>query len=282
MATTGQRRIVTTTSGELNRESGALQFRRLIGVDDLPRLDPFLTFHDMTDDGTDGDIAEFATHPHRGFVIVTHMIAGHMRHGGPTGDTGQLPSGAIQWLTAGRGIVHSERLEREAGAVRCTQLWLNLPARHKMDEPVCHTIEADSIPTVEPKDGVRIGIVAGAVGDVTGTIRDETTQAVYLDIALAEGASVVQDLPAGHAAFIYVLEGTVALGPEGATAVLRAGDLGVLSDGNAAALAAECPTRLLMVAGRPINETVVQLGPFVMNTQEEIQQAIADYKAGRF
>ena len=282
MTTSEERKVVKTVGGELSGESGALQFRRLIGIDALPRLDPFLTFHEITSDGTDGDILEFASHPHRGFEIVTHMFAGNMRHSDPLGNTGRLASGSVQWLTTGRGIIHSEKLERENGAVRCTQLWLNLPARDKMVEPVCSTIDAAGIPVVQPNEGARIGVIAGAVAGGVGPVQDTVTGAIYLDIELGEGARTVQDLPIGHAAFAYVLDGRVAIGPANERTTLPGGYLGVLSDGPAVTLAAEPFARLLLVAGRPIGEPVVQHGPFVMNTDEEIQQAIADYQEGRF
>lgn len=261
-------------------DGAGVKLNRVIGRPGLPDLDPFLLLDEFrSEDGADY-VGGFPDHPHRGFETVTYMLAGRMRHGDNQGNVGLLRPGSVQWMTAGRGIVHSEMPEQEDGLLQGFQLWVNLPARDKMTAPRYQDIEPEAIPTADAGPGARAKVIAGKVGDVAGAVETGATDPTYLDVALAPGAAWVQPVPAGHNAFVYVYEGSATVGG-GET--LRQGELGVLSDGEEIAVAAgEAAARLLIVAGRPLGEPIARHGPFVMNTQAEIRQAAEDYLAGRF
>jgi redox-sensitive bicupin YhaK (pirin superfamily) len=224
-------------------------------------------------------IAGFPSHPHRGFETVTYMLDGRMRHKDNHGNEGLMTPGSVQWMTAGRGIVHSEMPEQEAGLMRGFQLWVNLPAKDKMGQPRYQEFSAGHIPEVTLSAGVVVKVIAGRAGDVAGPVQQPATDPLYLDIGLDAGANFEQALASGHSAFAYVYEGEVAVGAElvgkGELVVLGAGD-GIAFTGKAA------KSRLILVAGKPIGEPVARYGPFVMNTQAEIMQAVQDYQAGRF
>jgi len=246
-------------------------------------LDPFLLLDEFRSDQADDYLAGFPNHPHRGFETVTYMLAGRMRHGDNQGNSGLLTAGSVQWMTAGRGIVHSEMPEQEDGLMWGFQLWVNLPAKDKMTAPRYQDIAPERIPEVELANGVKARVIAGQAGGATGPVQADATAAVYLDLRLAPGAQTEIELPAGHNAFAYVYEGQARIGDSSRSDLLR-GDLGVLERGGERVRieAPQAAARLILVAGKPFNEPVAKYGPFVMNTQQQIVQAIEDFRAGRF
>ena len=276
------RTITRRVRGIPTSDGAGVKLTRVIGQPALDTLDPFLLLDEFGSDSATDYIAGFPDHPHRGFETVTYMLDGRMRHRDNHGNSGLLESGSVQWMTAGRGIVHSEMPEQEHGLMRGFQLWVNLAAKDKMSNPRYQDIAPEKIPTVEPAPGARVRVVAGTQFGVTGPVSGIAIDPVYLDVALEPGASLSVPLPAGHSGFAYVFEGSaVHIGAE----VLGVRELGVLSPGDAVELAvpADAPAaRILLVAGRPLNEPVARYGPFVMNTPEQIVQAMQDYQAGRF
>ncbi|KGO99294.1 pirin family protein [Novilysobacter defluvii] len=282
--TTEFARVGRVVPGMPTSDGAGVRLTRLIGTPQLPQLDPFLMLDEFGTDRAEDYLAGFPDHPHRGFETVTYMLDGRMRHRDNKGNEGVLVPGSVQWMTAGRGLVHSEMPEQEEGRMRGFQLWVNLPARLKMTEPRYQEFAPEKIPVVRPADGVEVKVVAGRVGDVQGPIDQPATEPVYLDVALAAGAAWEHVLPEGHNAFACVFEGRVSVGAGGQGRELAAPTLAVLDGGPAVRLQATAaePARVLLVAGRPLGEPVARHGPFVMNTQQELVQAFQDYQAGRF
>lgn len=280
-AGTGARSVTRTVRGRATNDGAGVRLNRVIGTPALPRLDPFLMLDEFRSDDASDYIAGFPDHPHRGFETVTYMLAGRMRHRDNKGNSGLLTAGSVQWMTAGRGIVHSEMPEQENGLMWGFQLWVNLPARDKMTAPRYQDIPPESIPVVEISEGVRVKVIAGEVNGTAGPVTAVATEPVYLDVELQPGASYSAELPATHHGFVYVYEGTASIGTP-AERMVR-GELSVLGDGESVTLAAarEETARLLLVAGKPLGEPVAHYGPFVMNTEEELRQAIEDFQAGR-
>jgi redox-sensitive bicupin YhaK (pirin superfamily) len=267
-------------------DGAGVKLRRSLGQSQDARLDPFLMLDHFSTDNADDYIAGFPAHPHRGFETVTYMLDGHMRHEDHLGHTGELKSGGVQWMTAGRGIVHSEMPQQDRGRMRGFQLWLNLPAKEKMKPAAYRDIQPDEIPVVELNGGGRARVIAGTLDvdgrQTRGPIQGLTTDPLYLDIELPAGASFTHVVHAGYGAFVYPFEGSVDVGPAGKARRLKTHDAGVLSDGDEVTLTAGPEgARVIILAGRPLREPVVQYGPFVMNTREEIEQAIRDYQSGR-
>jgi quercetin 2,3-dioxygenase len=230
-------------------------------------------------DDPDDYLAGFPAHPHRGFETVTYMLDGHMRHEDNHGNTGDLGPGDVQWMSAARGIVHSEMPQQTEGRMRGFQLWLNLPAKEKMKPAAYRDIASKDIPILSLNGNVKVKVIAGTLGDTTGPIRGGSTDAHYFDVHLAPHAAFAGALPAGHSAFVYAYEGEALVGEERTPLARRSA--GLLSAGEEIRLAAgEQGARVLVLAGKPLREAVVQYGPFVMNTREEIEQAIADYQSG--
>ncbi|MDA0224660.1 MAG: pirin family protein, partial [Proteobacteria bacterium] len=216
---------------------------------------------------------------HRGFETVTYMLAGRMRHGDNQGNTGLLGPGSVQWMTAGRGIVHSEMPEQEDGLMQGFQLWVNLPAKDKMTAPRYQDIAAERIPEVDAGPGARVRVIAGDFGAARGPVEAPATAPLYLDIRLDAEARLEVAVPLAHNAFIYVYDGAAAVSERGVTK----GELAVLGEGDAVTLMATASAaRLILVAGQPLGEPVARHGPFVMNTREELHQAVRDYSEGRF
>jgi len=276
------RTVARLITGQPTSDGAGVRLTRVIGTAALPDLDPFLMLDEFGSNEASDYIAGFPDHPHRGFETVTYMLAGRMRHRDNQGNSGLLLPGGAQWMTAGRGIVHSEMPEQEAGLMRGFQLWVNLPARDKMTAPRYQDIEPARIPEVTLADGTRVRVVAGTVGAMQGPVTAVATDPIYLDVALAPGGRFEQELPAGHAAFVYVYEGAVAIGAPPAGTAVAHGRLAVLSPGRRVAVTATAAARFILVAGRPLGEPVVKYGPFVMNTADEIRQAVRDYQSGRF
>jgi redox-sensitive bicupin YhaK (pirin superfamily) len=244
------------------------------------RLDPYLMLDAFGSDQPDDYIAGFPDHPHRGFETVTYMIAGRMLHRDSAGHEGLLENGGVQWMTAGRGVIHAEIPQQEEGVMEGFQLWLNLPARDKMSAPWYRDFAAAELPRFTTTAGVEAVVIAGESHGVAGAVRREATAPLYLDLHLPAGSRFAQPLPAAHNAFLYVYRGTLKVGddrvPERRMAIL-AND----ADSDGVSIEAAADTRALLIGGRPLGEPIAQYGPFVMNTEQEIYQAVADYRAGR-
>ena len=279
------RRVV---KGMPTSDGAGVKLRRVIGQPQLPDLDPVLMLDEFGTDRAEDYIAGFPDHPHRGFETVTYMLDGRMRHRDNHGNEGVLVPGSVQWMTAGRGLVHSEMPEQQEGRMRGFQLWLNLPAREKMTAPKYQEFGPERIPNATPAPGVAVKVIAGQVDGISGPIFQPATDPTYLDIALEPGAEFTQALPADYAAFLYVFEGSLQVGPSAESSLLRTHELGVLGEGGvidlkgASAGAGGKVARAILVAGRPLREPVAKYGPFVMNTREELQQAFEDFQRGRF
>jgi len=279
----GTARVLRKLRGRPASDGAGVKLTRVIGSPELDMLDPFLLLDEFGTDRAEDYLAGFPDHPHRGFETVTYMLDGRMRHRDNHGNEGLLVPGSVQWMTAGRGLVHSEMPEQQEGRMRGFQLWVNLPAANKMDAPRYQEFAPDKLPVVEAGEGVSVKVIAGEVGSVTGPIVQPATEPVYLDATLAPGSSWSQPLPAGHNAFAYVFEGGVALGEGDDAREVGAQELAVLGGGDVFTVRAGAEgARLILVAGRPLREPVARHGPFVMNTKQEIMQAFVDYQEGRF
>ncbi|MEC9345699.1 MAG: pirin family protein [Pseudomonadota bacterium] len=279
MAITTPRELAGILPGVDAQDGAGVRLKRSLGGPRLQHFDPFLLLDEFRSDRPGDYIAGFPDHPHRGFETVTYMLAGRMRHRDNQGNSGLLLPGGAQWMTAGRGIVHSEMPEQEDGLMWGFQLWVNLPSGQKMRAPRYQDVDPADIPEVEAGAGARVRVVAGTLRGVEGAVRDIAVGPVYWDVHLEPGASFAEPLPAGHNAFVYAYEGAVDIGPH----TVRTGQLGLLQDGDGlAASAGEAGARFLVVAGKPIGEPVARYGPFVMNTRDEIIQAFQDYEAGKF
>jgi quercetin 2,3-dioxygenase len=282
------RAVARLVRGMPTSDGAGVKLTRVIGQPQLGELDPFLLLDEFGTDKAEDYIAGFPDHPHRGFETVTYMLDGRMRHRDNHGNEGVLVPGSVQWMTAGRGLVHSEMPEQQEGRMRGFQLWLNLPARDKMTAPRYQEFGPEKIPTANPSRGVEIKVIAGAAAGVHGPISQPATDPTYLDLSLEPGTEWVQPLKADHAAFLYVFEGAVKVGVGAAASVVQAQQLAVLTEGEevritgASAGAGGKTARAILVAGRPLREPVAKYGPFVMNTREELQQAFQDYQSGRF
>ncbi|MBS0556462.1 MAG: pirin family protein [Proteobacteria bacterium] len=276
------RQVQRIVRGRPTSDGAGVKLTRVIGQPGLDMIDPFLMLDEFRSDSAGDYIGGFPEHPHRGFETVTYMLAGRMRHGDNQGNSGLLTPGSVQWMTAGRGILHSEMPEQENGLMWGFQLWVNLPAKDKMTTPRYQDIAPEAIPEVAPAAGVTVRVIAGSIDGVTGPVSGIATEPVYLDIRLQPGSTVEVPLPATHSGFAYVYEGQAQVG-KGTSAHLVRGDLGALGTGDGVRIAAgDAPARLILVAGKPLNEPVAKYGPFVMNTQQQIVEAVEDFRAGRF
>lgn len=275
--------VTRTVRGMPASDGAGVKLTRVIGQPQLDMLDPFLMLDEFGTDRAEDYLAGFPDHPHRGFETVTYMLDGRMRHRDNHGNEGLLGPGSVQWMTAGRGLVHSEMPEQQEGRMRGFQLWINLPARDKMSEPKYQEFGAEHFPVVTPAHGVAVKVIAGSLAGASGPIEQQATQPLYADIELAAGAAWSFDLPQGHSAFAYVFEGEVAIGDGEAMRTVPAQTLAVLGGGEAVSLHAGAEGgRLIVVAGKPIREPVAKYGPFVMNNRQELMQAFEDYQAGKF
>lgn len=282
-ATRTPARIARTVRGQAASDGAGVKLTRVIGGQVLPDLDPFLLLDEFGTDRAEDYLAGFPEHPHRGFETVTYMLDGRMRHRDNHGNEGLLVPGSVQWMTAGRGLVHSEMPEQQEGRMRGFQLWVNLPAKDKMTAPRYQEFAPERIPVATPAPGVTVKVIAGEVGEVRGPIDQPATSPLYLDIDLAPNAAWEYALPAGHNAFAYVFEGAAALGEGEEARPLAAHELGILGGGDALRIEAGAEgARLILVAGRPLREPVARHGPFVMNTRQELMQAFVDFQEGRF
>jgi len=270
---------------ESTSDGAGVKLRRSVGGRALDHLDPFLLFDEFRSDQPGDYIAGFPDHPHRGFETVTYMLAGRMEHQDHAGNRGNLVAGSIQWMTAGRGIVHSEMPQQEEGLMWGFQLWINLPASLKMSPPRYQDIPPEAVPSVN-SEGTEVRVLAGEFGGVRGPVVGVVTEPIYLDVRINEGSEFSCDLPPGHSAFAYVIAGTVrSVAPDGkpGNLVVPAGQLAVLGDGDLARiLPQDGPAHILLLAAQPIGEPIARYGPFVMNTEEELRQAFRDLERGTF
>jgi quercetin 2,3-dioxygenase len=275
-------KIERIVRGTPTSDGAGVRLTRLIGGAELPDLDPFLLLDQFGTDRAADYIGGFPSHPHRGFETVTYMIDGRMRHRDNRGHEGLLGPGSVQWMTAGRGIVHSEMPEQEEGLMRGFQLWVNLAAKDKMTDPRYQEFPADAIPVAEFAPGTRVKVIAGKVADRAGPIVDVGTDPIYLDVMLEAGAAFEHRLPAGHQGLLVAHEGSVTVGAEPDVQTLQKLELGTLQRGELVRVrAAQEASRMLLIAGRPLGEPVARYGPFVMNTRAQLQQAFEDFGAGR-
>ena len=274
------RRVERLEAGQPTSDGAGVKLLRVLTQPLQRRLDPFLMLDNFRSDDPDDWIAGFPDHPHRGFETVTYMIAGRMRHHDSAGNEGLLEGGGVQWMTAGRGVIHSELPEQSEGLMEGFQLWLNLPASDKMRAPWYRDFTAAELPAYTAPEGVRVVAIAGRSHGVEGAVTREGTEPLYLDLELPDGARFAHAMPAARNAFVYVYRGEVEI--EGTRVV--SGRMAVLSNApgsDGVALRASGPARALLIAGRPLGEPIAQYGPFVMNTVEQLHQAVADFQAGR-
>jgi len=277
------RRVESIISGQATSDGAGVDLVRMIGQPALMDLDPFLLLDAFRSDDPNDYIAGFPAHPHRGFETVTYLLNGRMRHRDNAGNEGVIEPGGIQWMTAGRGIVHSEMPEQQDGLLAGFQLWINLPAAHKMTTPGYQEYAESDIP-LETRDGASIRVIAGTTSrGTTGPVSQPLTEPLYLDVALQSGASFEETLPHRHSAFIQVIEGDIGIAGDGPASTLARDQLAVLGNGDRViAQAGATPARFLLIAGKPLNEPIARAGPFVMNTAAELRQAFSDYQSGRF
>ncbi len=272
------RSVIRNIQAQAVSEGAGVTVHRTLGTQALRHLDPFLMLDHFGSDNPNEYIAGFPDHPHRGFITFTYMLDGHMLHQDSMGNKGDLRAGGAQWMKAASGVIHSEMPQQSQGLMRGFQLWINLPAREKMTPPEYQEFSPEAIPEVRTS-GACVRVLAESYGGQRGVIQDPNTQVTYLDIKLDPQTEFTTQLPDDHNAFLYVFEGDAKTRdlqiPKHSLSLLSSGTTVSLQGGNSGA-------RLLLVSGRPLNEPIVQYGPFVMNTRAEIEQAFADYQGGRF
>ncbi len=275
------RKIDQVFPGVPASDGAGVQLTRVIGSPYLNRLDPFLLLDAFGSDKPQDYIAGFPPHPHRGFETVTYMLAGKMRHQDSAGNSGVIESGGVQWMTAGKGIIHSEMPEQEQGLLSGFQLWVNLPAAHKMTAPKYQEKTADEIAVEQYDEKTTIKVIAGLTRNGTkGVIENQFVNPIYFDIEQQKGGIFSEQVPAEHNAFIYVYQGSVSIADS--SQAIEKGQLVVLKEGDSITVSSLDDSKYLLIAGKPLNEPVARGGPFVMNTREEINQAFADYQSGNF
>jgi redox-sensitive bicupin YhaK (pirin superfamily) len=277
------RELKRTIEAVATSDGAGVKLRRSLGSVRGLYADPFLMLDEFASDDAADYIGGFPPHPHRGFETVTYMLEGHMRHEDHLGHRGELTSGSVQWMTAGRGIIHSEMPRQDYGRMRGFQLWINLPRREKMKPAKYRDIAPSDIPGVELPGGGFVKAIAGKIAvegrEIGGPIQGLSTDPTYLDVELPAGATFRHSLPSDYTAFVYAFDGSVKIGAEGQP--LGAHRAGVTSEGDEILLrGSDRGGRALVIAGRPLREPVVQYGPFVMSTREEIEQAVRDYQSG--
>lgn len=280
------RTVLQVIPGLATSDGAGVKLMRSLGQQQQMRLDPFLMLDEFLTDNPDDYIAGFPPHPHRGFETVTYMLEGHMLHEDHLGNRGHLRSGDVQWMTAARGIIHSEMPQQQNGRMHGFQLWINLPSKEKMKPASYRDIPAADIPVAQLPNGTAVKVIAGSFAEgnqqAQGPVQGLSTQPLFLDVQLPSGTAFKQATPAAHNAFIYLYQGSLIVG-EGANAKPLSGHgAAVLSRGDQVIVSASENARFLLLAAQPLNEPVVQYGPFVMNTREEIEQALRDYQRGDF
>lgn len=281
------RHVERVVRGQPTSDGAGVKLTRVLTQPLQQRLDPFLMLDAFGSDAASDYIGGFPDHPHRGFETVTVMKAGRMRHHDSVGNTGLLEPGSVQWMTAGRGIIHSEMPEQEEGRMAGFQLWVNLAAKDKMQPPAYRDVPPSGVPILTLDNGVAMRVIAGQTHGVVGAVTRPTTEPLVLDITLPPGAAIDVPLPAGHNAFVYAYGGVPLHIGDGDGAPVASEHMAILAnvaeaDGVrlSAPAGANGPAHALLVAGRPLREPIAQYGPFVMNTTQELQQAFADYQRG--
>jgi len=281
MAQTNNRGVERVLTGIPATDGAGVRMTRVIATPELDHFDPFLLLDEFRSDDPNDYIAGFPDHPHRGFETVTYMLAGLMKHSDNKGNSGTLGPGSVQWMTAGRGIVHSEMPQQENGLMWGFQLWVNLPATDKMCEPRYQDIPASDVPAVKIGAGATAKIIAGELEGTRGPVEDVTTEPLYVDVHIDQGGEVTVPTPISHNAFVYVYEGGVTIVADQSQTISR-GEIALLGAGDQLTVTADEKSRFITVAGRPLNEPIARYGPFVMNTEDEIRQALLDRQAGLF
>ena len=275
------RELQSVTAGLPATDGDGVKMTRVIGTPELNMLNPFLLFDAFESDQAEDYIGGFPDHPHRGFETVTYLLAGRMRHKDSAGHEGVIKAGGVQWMTAGKGIVHSEMPEQEDGLLQGFQLWVNLPASEKMQEPAYQEFPASGIAVEHLDNGTEIRVIAGTTNSgTTGPVINNFVDPIYMDISLPEGQVFEQTVGADDNVFIFVIEGELSVGDS----LRRIGrrQMGILREGDQVVVTANEETRFLLAAARPLNEPVARGGPFVMNTKAEILQAFEDFQNNRF
>jgi len=276
------RNVVRVVAAQPTTDGAGVRLRRSIGSRELDQLDPFLLFDEFKSENSAEYVGGFPDHPHRGFETVTYMLAGVMEHKDHRGNTGRITAGSVQWMTAGRGIIHSEMPKQHEGLLWGFQLWINLPAKDKMCEPRYQDIPGEKIPEVTAPGQARVRVVAGEFMGTSGPVAGIATHPLYLDVSLPAAARFRHEVPSGHNAFCYAVEGEGRFGDPEASDLepLSSGYLGVLGEGDEIVVQSANGVRFLLLAARPLREPVARLGPFVMNTRDEIMQALQDFQDG--
>lgn len=279
----GTRKIADIVEPKSVIEGAGVKLRRSIATRRLNYVDPFLLFDHFGSDDPRDYLSGFPMHPHRGIETVTYMLAGLVDHKDSIGNAGTIGAGDVQWMTSGGGILHEEMPKPKDGRMEGFQLWVNLPARLKMSRPRYQEIPAATIPVVRRPDGVTVRVVAGESEGVKGPVTEIAADPEYLDVTVPAGVEYVQPVPAGHAALAYVFEGDGVFGGEGEQ-VVPSPRMVVFGDGDRvrAKAAGKEPVRFLLLSGKPLREPIARYGPFVMNTQEEIERALEDLRRGTF
>ncbi len=277
---TRSRTVEGLVAGQATSDGAGVKLTRVLTHHLQRRLDPFLMLDAFGSDDPDDYIAGFPDHPHRGFETVTYMIAGRMRHRDSAGHEGLLQNGGVQWMTAAKGVIHSEIPQQEDGVMEGFQLWLNLHSTEKMKDPWYRDFQEAQVPKLVTPEGVAVTVIAGESHGVQGAVTREITQPLYLDLHLPAGTRFEQPLPAGHNAFVYVYRGAVKVGGT-VVPLQRMALLANDPQADGVVIEAGADAKALLIAGRPLNEPIVQYGPFVMNTQQEIYQALSDFREGR-
>jgi redox-sensitive bicupin YhaK (pirin superfamily) len=277
------RKVLSIQAGQPTSDGAGVRLTRAFGGPGVEQFDPFLMLDEFGSDKPDDYIAGFPAHPHRGIETVTYMLEGRMRHEDHLGNVGLLQGGGVQWMTAARGIIHSEMPEQEEGVMRGFQLWLNLPGKNKLDKASYQDIQPENVPRITTPDGISVVVIAGTFDDgqvqQLGAVQRPDTEPLYFDLHLPAGSRINPRLPKGHRALLYVYEGSLNI--EGQDQTISASRMVRLSEEGELHLSSTQGARVLLLAGKPLGEPIVQYGPFVMNSREEIEQALRDFRDDR-
>ncbi|TQV74965.1 pirin family protein [Aliikangiella marina] len=275
------REVKQVFNGLKASDGDGVQLTRIIGTPYIDMLDPFLLLDAFGSDKPQDYIGGFPAHPHRGFETVTYMLEGKMRHKDSAGNEGIIETGGVQWMTAGKGIIHSEMPEQIDGMLAGFQLWVNLPASHKMSAPKYQEKTAAEIPVENRSNGTSIKVIAGATSQGTqGIIVNDFVSPTYWDVSLEAEQALNEAVNPHHNAFVYLMQGSIEIGDT--AQIIEPGQIAILDFAEVIKVSAREDSRFLVIAGKPLNEPVARGGPFVMNTREELNQAYLDYQSGNF
>ena len=271
------RQVSKTVIGREVSDGAGVKLKRIIGQPALRALDPFLMLDEFGSEDAQDYVAGFPSHPHRGFQTVTYMLDGLMSHKDSKGNNGTIGAGGIQWMNAGRGIIHEEMPQQSEGLLRGFQLWINLPAAEKMSEPGYQDIDPEKVPELQIEDHASVKILAGEFQNISGPVSTQTVDPLFLDMVFTKQGNLSVPVSDSANVFVYCYAQQIQIGES----VVRAGELVVLSSGTEVSLSGEGNAKAILLAAEPIGEPVVQYGPFVMNTEQEINQAMMDYQSGK-